>query len=214
VVEEGLCLKNPFTPLGLPTPKQTKRDVFYSEAQREVMLSASRGLGRPEITYVLMLGFFAGLRVQEIVEARGAWFYMQGSRPYLHMQPHEDFAIKNKVMRMVPLHSRLVAFFEDEFPLPCDADQYVLMPEVRRGSSHLRWDPRKGLEATYARALTMPGGEGLPKFASHVMRHTFASLHVMNNTADYKIIRWLGITRDVFEKHYAGLRPDDDIDNC
>lgn len=41
------------------------------------------------------------------------------------------------------------------------------------------------------------------------MRHTFGSLHAMEGTPELKIRRWMGITQQTLDRHYAGLSPDD-----
>jgi hypothetical protein len=41
------------------------------------------------------------------------------------------------------------------------------------------------------------------------MRHTFGSLHAIAGTPELKIRRWMGITQQTLDRHYAGLSPDD-----
>jgi len=194
LIDQRVVGENPAARLRLPVVVQSRRDQFCSKVERDRLLLAAEE--NPEVQFVMMCGFFLGLRINEIVNARWGWF----EEGHCLVRSDDGFRTKTGKARMVPYHSRFAAFIRS---LPTgEPEAYVLRPEKKKGKAPLRWDPRVPFSAV-CRAC------GLEWVTPHTMRHTFGSLHAMAGTPELKIRRWMGITQQTLDRHYAGLAPDD-----
>lgn len=199
--ERNAVVENPAAQLRLPVVRQTRRDRFCTPAERDALLAACN---REDIRFVLMCGFYVGMRINEIVNARWRWFSAKTCTIQGEHKGVGTFETKTRKSRMVPLH----AVFADYLSglTRGDDDAFVLHPEKKQGKQWLRWDPRKGFKA-------LTKACGVPWVTPHTMRHTFGSLHAMAGTPELKIRRWMGITQATLDRHYAGLSHEDpDVD--
>tara|TARA_B100000965_G_C19582274_1_gene754140 strand:- start:1249 stop:2328 length:1080 start_codon:yes stop_codon:yes gene_type:complete len=218
LTDRDVIAVNPFSRLKLPTPAETRRAHFLEADQRDHLLDVcenSRIKYRAEMMFVLYTGFFCGMRIKEILNAKWKWFSIRAGKGTVHVMNEKQipgvdgkaFATKNRREKKIPMNKRYLSYFKT---LPKGApEEYVLFPdkggELHRTRGH-RWDCRGSWKSVVTDA-------GFPHFTPHGMRHTFGSLHAMAGTPEIKIIRWMGITRDVFDKHYAGLSEfDEDAD--
>lgn len=177
----------------VPGSRATRAAEFYSRAQRDALLANAARLGLADLEWVLMLGFHAGMRYREIVEARGGWFVREGDRWRIEVQGSKDYGLKWHKARTVPCNRTLGSFLEDRCP---GGDGFVVAPKVGRGKGAGRWDARKQWFRCHV-GLVVPG------YSFHAMRHTFASLHVGSGTSMALVAQWLGVHVGVAFTHYA-----------
>jgi len=201
MLQRNLVQENPAALFRPPVPRPSKREKFCTAEQRDLLLET---VEREDLKYFLMVGFHAGLRAKEIIESKPSWFTFHKDRAWIDIQNDDEFTTKSGKPRRVPLRRQLREFLE-EYGM---REPFMLRPDVDRGKADYRWDPRRPWQI-HTKA------NDLEWVTPHTMRHTFASLLVMDGVSETKIIRWMGITRPVFDHHYAGLSPyDDDIEEC
>jgi integrase len=148
-----------------------------------------------ELRFILFCGFHAGLRFQEIVEARPFWFDLESC--YLHLRKTTTMNFKDREERSIPLTIHFQTFLKS-YGL---RDPFMLRPEVPHGKWLYRYDFRASF-TKYMRA------QGCDWVTPHTMRHTFASLLVSAGESIYKVAVWLGDEVGTVQKHYGHLTPD------
>jgi integrase len=201
LVERQVITGNPAASLRLPVVRQTRREMFCTREQRDHLLACAEGEGQRDIRFVLMAGFYLGLRINEIVNCRWGWFQGAGGLGHCVVSGEVDgFATKSRKSRTVPLHPVFQSYLQEL--KQGGMSDFVVRPEKVQGKQWLRWDPRVPFNAVCAAA-------GLEWVTPHVMRHTFGSLHAMAGTPEIKIRRWMGITQATLDRHYSGLSPGD-----
>ena len=188
--KEERILTHPFEGVKIPAIKQTKAVSFCTRDERDRLISAC---DREDLLFCLMCGFFLGLRRMEIVEARPEWFAVPGS---VQVTETSTYLPKDAERRVIHYGDRFANFLEG-FGRP---RPFMVRPEKRHGKANYRWDFRKPWEALTNRC-------GLAWVTPHVMRHTFASLHVQAGTPLPTVADWLGDSYDVTHRHYAAYAP-------
>jgi len=148
-----------------------------------------------ELKFILFSGFHAGLRFQEIVEARPFWFDLDAGR--LNLRKTTTINFKDREERSIPLTIEFQMFLKSYGP----RDPFMLRPDVPHGKCLYRYDFRAGF-MQYMRA------QGCGWVTPHTMRHTFASLLVSAGESIYKVAVWLGDEVATVQKHYGHLTPD------
>jgi integrase len=158
-----------------------------------------------ELRFVLFCGFHAGLRKEEIIQARPAWFDLE--QGLLHVTHSADWKTKDKDERTIPLTKVFQDFLRDEMCGPGGLPApFLIAPAKQPGKSRYRYDFRKPFEVYMTQ-------QKCAWVTPHVMRHTFATLLASRGVSIYKIAKWLGDGVEVTQKHYAHLLPkDDDIE--
>lgn len=152
---------------------------------------------------IVLLGAYAGLRKNEIVNARWEWFdFDDPHSPKIHVKSFDGFAIKDYEDRSLPMHSKIV----EEFRRGCPGEGFVFTsPRKGEGKAQYRYDPKKRLQ----KALRKAGLTTEQPF--QMLRHTFGSLLAQNGVSIYKIAKWMGHSSvQVTERHYSGLQAYDD----
>lgn len=149
-----------------------------------------------ELRFILYCGFHAGLRFQEIVEARPFWFDVANGRLSLRKTPTMNF--KDREERTIPLTKEFRAFLR-VYGL---REPYMLRPDVTPGRALYRYDFR----VSFMGYMTK---QKCPWVTPHIMRHTFASLLVSAGESIYKVAVWMGDEVATVQKHYGHLTPDD-----
>lgn len=202
LVTMGYLIENPAAALGIPKPRASRRERFCTRAERDRLVDSADD---PALRFVLFAGFHAGLRYGEIAAARPDWFHVDDATGtgWITIQNDrtqgQEWDTKTDAARTVPLSREFVAFLADYGrPAP-----YMLRPDIERGAWRYRYDARVPFKKHAA-------AQGLGWVSFHTMRHTFGSLLTIAGVPEIKIIRWMGITRQTFERHYAGLNPHDD----
>ena len=156
-----------------------------------------------DLAFILHCGFFAGLRKNEIIQARPDWFDLKAG--VLHVLKTETFCPKSKKERTIPLCKEFREFLA-HYGL---RSPFMLRPEVKQ-SELGRY--RSVFTSQFARYVSSVDAS-LSWVTPHVMRHTFGSLLAIRNCSIYKIAKWLGDELGTTQKHYAHLLPvDDDIE--
>jgi integrase len=155
---------------------------------------------REDLKFALFCGFHAGLRKNEIIEARPDWFDVRAK--LIHIKRTPTFRPKDRDDRTIPMTNAFKIFLKG-YGL---RSPFMLHPEVPHGKSRYRWDFRRPWN-DFMKA------QGVEWVTPHVMRHTFASLLASKGKSIYKIANWLGDDVRVVQKHYAKLLPkDEDIE--
>jgi integrase len=196
---EKVCRANPVVPLTqkkspvrIKAPKPAARKDFCS---RELVSKLINECPRDDLRFVLFCGFHAGMRKNEIIEARASWFDMKAKQ--IHLRKHAGMKFKDGEERSVPMTEEFHAFLLG-YTL---GDGYALHPEVEKGKAIYRWDFDRPF-CEYMRA------QGVPWVTTHIMRHTFASLLASAGVSIYLIAVWLGDGVGVVQRHYAKLSPE------
>jgi integrase len=205
MLNRKLVTENPFSKMGMKSVTQSKRDRFCTAEERDALIAACI---REDLRTVLMLGFYLGMRINEIVNARWSWFTLTKSVGTCTVRNEEEgFTTKTGRERMIPLHGKLATHLAALPRRKGKPDDYVIHPEKPREKAHLRWDPLRAFRKLVKDC-------DMTWVTPHTMRHTFGSLHAIAGTPEIKIRRWMGITPQTWDRHYAGLCPDDRaIDN-
>lgn len=201
---ERICTGNPVLPLTskgsaqrIKPPETKARTDFCTPELRDRLV---RECPREDLKFALFCGFHAGLRFNEISEAKRFWFDLDAG--LLHLRKHEGISFKDRTERTIPLTGAFLSFLED-YPMPPTASDYMLHPEIpARRKNIYRWDFHLPFRSYMA-------SQGCPWVSPHIMRHTFASLLVSAGVSIYKVAQWLGDGVRVVERHYAKLLPND-----
>jgi len=179
------------SPRRIKAPAPAAREDFCSAELRDRLI---RECSREDLKFVLFCGFHAGLRFQEIVEARAFWF--DRNSKLVHLRKHDGIAFKDREERAIPMTDEFCEFLEG-YGL---REPYMLAPEVKKGRAIYRYDFGRPFSEYMA-------AQGVPWVTPHIMRHTFASLLASAGVSIYHIAVWLGDGVNVVQRHYAKLSP-------
>jgi len=152
--------------------------------------------------FVVHAGFEAGLRKNEIIEARPEWFSVRTNS--IRVQKTPTFRPKDREARSIPLTDVFLKFLE-EYPME---GTWCIAPEVERGKSRYRYDFKRPFEIY----LGYIGGElkqDLSWMTPHIMRHTFGSLLAIAGESLGKISEWMGDDPRVTDRHYLHFKEGD-----
>ena len=184
---------NPVAGLELATMDDRGREKFCTPALRDKLIAEAP---TDELRMILYLGFHAGLRKNEIVQARPEWFDLAAGS--LDVRQSATFRPKDREARTIPLTTAFRAFLAVHgLPGP-----FVLRPDATSPARLYRFSFRRQFEKYVAE-------QGCPWVTPHVMRHSFASLLASAGVSIYKIAKWLGDEVKTTQKHYAKLLPGD-----
>ena len=197
----GIARSNPMEGLRIVEPETKARLRFCDAVLRDRLIAECP---RDDLKFILYCGFHAGMRKNEIIQARAEWFRLDVGRIDVSegqaQNPGEhDTEIKMHQHRFIPITQAFRTFLET-YGL---RSPYMLHPEVKQGKSPYRYNFQKPF-ADY-----MSKQECL-WVTPHVLRHTFASLHLMAGTSIYKVAKWMGDRVDTVQKHYGHLAHDDE----
>ena len=209
--KEGFILESPILALEIPKAVATRSEGYCTRPERDRLLQAVPA-DRSDLQLILHLGFFAGLRIGEIVEARVEWADIEGR--VFHVRNTDTFTAKGKRARMIRMSPRLHQFLENYrasvWPtLPGSSTcryRYLLRPDKKPGRkrkstatqpNRWRYDPRVPFDK-------ITDAAGLPWVGFHSMRHTFGTLHAMANTPLATIAREMGDDYKTTFNNYVG----------
>ena len=202
LVDQNKLRENPADKVKMAAkPPPAKRNFCDHALVKKLLKNAKDN----DLNFILYCGFHAGLRKEEIIEARPGWFDLEAK--LLHLQRSDTWQPKDKEDRTIPLtkefHQFLVTKMAKDSELP---GPFVLEPTVTKGKAQYRYDFRKPF-SEYMEA------QGCSWVTPHIMRHTFASLLASRSVSIFKIAKWLGDGVEVTQKYYAKLLPkDNDIE--
>ena len=228
--EARLIAHNPAPEVKMDRVDRVARKDFCDFEERDRIIAECR---RPDLKLVLLLGFHAGMRFMEIVEAKRYWFDFK--RRVVSLRKHAGIQFKDREEREIPMTGELFAFLKDGYELPDAPDAYVLHPEITRERKNrrvgkngfggrawrYRWDfTRPFQEHMRALGLVRPNPNPAvkserykvkPWVTPHTMRHTFASLLLSEEASIYSVAKWMGDEVRTVEKNYGHLIPGHDL---
>jgi integrase len=108
----------------VPEPAAVGRKNWVRKEEVTRILDATGG--DRELKFALLCGFDAGLRRNEISEARVHWFDLEDG--LLHVSNNGDYVTKDRDNRTIPLTDRFAEFLKGYLD-GRDSSQYVLAPE-------------------------------------------------------------------------------------
>ena len=211
LVERGALRQNVAATVKLDTLRSNPRLVF---CPADLVAGLIENAPNDELRFILYCGFHAGMRKEEIIEARPNWFDLRAG--CVNIVFTDTFTPKDKEERSIPLTADFKAFLA-RYGKP---SPYMIAPTVGYGSGKwmkYRYDFRKPFkdyiksygEGKRLRVDKPAARQDLSWLTPHIMRHTFASLHASAGTSIYKIAKWLGDGVEVVQRHYAKLSPSD-----
>ena len=196
-VGHKLARINPVVGVKLGRVVSAPRRRFCTFAERDAIIT---GAPTQELKFILYCGFHAGLRKNEIIQARPDWFDLD--QGLLHVRKTPTFEPKDKEERTIPLTKEFREFLA-EFGLH---SPFMLRPDIEQGKSLYRYD----FDRPYYRHIEPMGYRWV---TPHIMRHTFGSLLASRGCSIYKIAIWMGDEVATMQKHYAKPLPiDPDIE--
>jgi integrase len=155
-----------------------------------------------EIGFIVHAGFEAGMRRNEIIEARPEWFSLQTNS--IRVRKTDTFRPKDRESRSIPLTDVFRAFLEER-PMH---GTWCIASEKTRGKSRYRYD----FSAPFEKYREFLAGGWLGDFSwmtAHIMRHTFGSLLAIAGESLMKISDWMGDDPRVTERHYLHFQEGD-----
>jgi integrase len=198
LVKMNKVRENPAIDVETAKLERSVRREFCDAALTQKLLNECKD---QELRFVLFCGFQAGLRKEEIIQARPSWFDLD--QGLLHVVHSADWTTKDKDERTIPLTKAFHDFLRNEMCGPSGLPApFIIAPNKTQGRARYRYDFRKPFEMYMA-------AQKCAWVTPHVMRHTFASLLASHSVSIYKIAKWLGDGVEVTQKHYAHLLPKD-----
>ena len=188
--------KNPF--LGIKRYKLERNPPKYlSKEQIDKVMTTAQEFGG-DIYLVFALGIYAGLRKQEIVNARWEWFDF--NQNLITLSSRDRFCLKDSETRTIPLHGKLAEILE-----PYRQDEgFIFIPDKEKQGKH-RY--RYEFKRAFNTVLRMTKLEWV---TPHILRHTFASQLAIAGVSLYKISKWLGHSDVKTTQIYAHLQTHDE----
>ena len=207
-VSTGKMMSSPMQDVSIKRARVTKIHDFCTLQQRDALL---RTKATTDISTILHLGFFAGLRFMEMLALR--WCDVQddlqagGDRINLLIRAHDWFIPKGKAARVVPAPMPLRNYLRSikTGKIHADSKDYVLAPdhEWREDAANgYRYNPKKSFENCVKRS-------GIGKHVTyHTLRHSYITHHMNAGTSMPLISQWTGDDEQTIRSHYAGYCPD------
>jgi len=207
-IDQGLILENPCRGIKLPRLIPTRAERYCTKAERDKLL-AEVPAGRSDLALILWLGFFAGLRIGEIVEARVRWVDLDAG--LITVENTETWTTKDKAHRRIRVSTRLATFLSEYLEqwetLPGARDRdFLLRPDKAPGkkvktrakqANRWRYDARRPFKRHVETC-------GLDWVSFHTLRHTFATLHALAGTPLTTIAREMGDDAETTFRNYVG----------
>jgi site-specific recombinase XerD len=188
---------NPVNGVNLARLDQKGRLLFCPPDLRNKLIASAPS---DAMKFILYCGFHAGLRKNEIIEARPEWFNLKHGS--IEVRETDTFRPKDREARTIPLTREFQKFLK-KYGV---RSPFMLRPDVTHGEARYRYDFRRPWD-------NFMKEQGCDWVTPHIMRHTFASLLASKGVSIYKIAVWLGDDVRVVQKHYAKLLPkDEDIE--
>lgn len=192
-VRKGIVAVNPIKRVVTARVTLQTRNRFCTPQERDFLIAHAPD---DSLRFVLYCGFHAGMRRNEIVEARPEWFDLDAG--LLHLAATDTFTPKTRKPRTIPLSTAFLEFLRG-YGL---RSPFMLHPESTHGRSIYRYDFRRPF-TIYVRSVEMDWVK------PHLMRRTFASILASRDVSIHKVAAWLGDSVLTTERHYARLIPKD-----
>ncbi len=197
---------NPVAKVEMPAFERRSRKRFIEKEEANRLIAAAPD---DNLRFILYCGFHAGLRKDEISEARAYWFDLRGhslnvlravGRERLR-EGEREWRPKYNKERAIPLTLPFEKFLRG-FLKGQEALDFALEAKVKHGRWRYRYDFRRPLGKFWR-------DQKVAQATTHMTRHSFASNLKIAGKSIAKIAEWLGDTERVTEKNYAHLKPDD-----
>ena len=194
MVEQRRLTKNPMHQVNLPRFNQAahaRRNVVEQKTANRLIEKCQC----PRLKFILLCGFHAGMRKEEIIEARWGWFDLKARVANIPMT-------ERKIQKPAypPLTSPLVDHLLEmrkALPKPPRPEDYILEPHKQGGRYRYRWDFRIPFE----RFLQQQGEE----FTTHDMRRSYCTNNIKNGVSLEILSSWTGDAMRTLEQHYKHL---------
>ena len=194
MVAQRRLTRNPMDQVDLPRFNQAahaRRNVVEQKTANRLIAAAKD----PRLKFILLCGFHAGMRKEEIIEARWGWFDLKARVANIPMT-------ERKIQKPAypPLTSPLVEHLLDmkrALPRPPKPTDYILEPMKEAGRYRYRWDFRIPLE----KFLAEQGEE----FTTHDMRRSYCTNNIKNGVSLEILSSWTGDAMRTLEQHYKHL---------
>ena len=202
-VNEKKLSESPFAKIKIPKARRTGKGSiqFYNFDERNLLLKAPP---TEELSFVLHLGFFAGLRYEEMNAMEADW--IKGD--ILEVKATEHFMPKDGEARKIPINSQLKAFLQDLGKRP----KFMFAPRKET------WNPtpknRYRFDCTKSYKTYVTKTCGLKFISVHSLRRSFATHLASKGIPIAKIAEWLGDDIRITEKHYIGQMPTEHLTDC
>jgi integrase len=171
-----------------------RRNWLRSKTVAEIIARSNN----PELTFVLYCGFHAGMRRNEISNAKVGWFDLEHGLIHIQNDPKSGFILKDRDNRAVPISAPFVNFLKT-FLVDRDRNSYVLKPNQENGVWRYRYDFNRMVRTHFAKCNVV--------CSIHDMRRSFASNLVSAGESVYIVAGWLGDGVQVVERSYGHLAP-------
>lgn len=204
--ESGFLRTNPFDLVEIPTQKRRPRQRWVRPWDSDRLIEKCT---RPDLKFVLLAGFHAGMRRNEIVHARPEWFDFHHHVIHISLMPRElaerrgldYFEPKDRTERSIPLSGPFEEFARDYVDPAWD---YCIGQGRRKRRNAYRYDFRRPFDEFMA-------AQGFSWVTIHGMRHSFiGTLYSSGKVSTGLISEWTGdreVTLDGSYKHVQ-IRPD------
>ncbi len=204
-VRKELITSNPVKRMEFAKRFSTKCEDYCTKEERDRLVT---DVPRQDVALILWLGFFAGMRTNEIVEARTNWIDLQAG--VISVRATDTFTPKGKRHRRIQMSGRLREFlagYMARWPeLPgAEKQDYLLRPDKRPGKK------RRGAKQVWRYRVDLRAGFNkwtqacdLGWVTRHTMRHTFGTLHALSGTPMHIIARELGDSIEITYQNYVG----------
>lgn len=213
---EKLCRQSPMKEVKFVVSTGRARQDFCEYELRDALVENAP---TEELRLILLCGFHAGLRFNEIIQARPFWFDLR--RKAINLRQTATMKFKDREERTVPMTLQ----FHNYLRKHGLAEPFIVAPEATQG----KWLYRYDFRASYMKYMRSTGfccGEfylmggaacclicrkeirSNAWVTPHIMRHTFASLLVSAGESIYKVAVWMGDEVGTVQKHYGHLAPD------
>jgi integrase len=151
-----------------------------------------------DLKFILYCGFHAGLRRNEISNAKVNWFDLEHGVIHIQNDPKSGFILKDRENRTVPLTTPFAEFLKTVLA-DKHKESYVLKPKQQNGVWRYRYDFNRMVRTHFAKCNVT--------CSIHDMRRSFASNLVSAGESVYIVAGWLGDGVQVVERSYGHLAP-------
>jgi integrase len=171
-----------------------RRNWLRSETVEDIIAQSKNW----DLTFILYCGFHAGMRRNEISNAKVHWFDLDHRLIHIQNDPKSGFILKDRDNRVVPISAPFANFLKT-FLADKSKESYVLKPNQQSGVWRYRYDFNRLVRTHFATCNVV--------CSIHDMRRSFASNLVSAGESVYIVANWLGDGVQVIERSYGHLAP-------
>jgi integrase len=197
---EGKIKESPFIKIKLPKLKRTKDVKFCTVEVRDKLLENPPN---EAVAFILNLGFFAGLRFEEINAMESDW--IKGD--VITIQATKYFKPKDKELRKIGINAKLKKFLKS----------YGTKEGFMYAPHHTTWNPTPSNKYRHdpKRTFQKHGQRcGIAHLSYHMLRASFATHLSMKGEKMREIARLLGDDVRTTEEHYVDHSPSNNSTDC